>query len=388
MKKLKLIALVLLILFAVFYSQIRLGALTALFLMDMLDGSTVHSPERGSLARVTATPAVKRLEIPRGGDKIAADLYYHSGGEKRAAILLTHGIIEHGKDDPRLIRFAQSLARVGFVVLVPELKGMKSFRILFSDVDDIVASVRHLASLKDIVDDKKLGLMGFSYAAGPTIMAAADPSLRDQVKFVVSFGGYYDPVNVIRFITTGYYEYGDEKGFLEPQPYGKWVFFMNNVDYVEHDGDRKILREIFRNEQMSAPANIEALLARLSPQGKNLYDLLTNNDPARVDGLVERIDPRVQEFLRKLSLAPLIPSVRGRFIIGHGNTDPLIPYTESMRLADAIQDKSKVRLAVLRLFTHVDPSSRRFAGKEFLTVYLPSVAQFYAMVYDLLSQQN
>ena len=83
---------------------------------------------------------------------------------------MTHGIIEDGKDDPRLIRFAYSLARAGFIVLVPDLKGMKSFRILFSDVDDIVASFRHLASLNDIVDETKMGLMGFSYAAGPTIM--------------------------------------------------------------------------------------------------------------------------------------------------------------------------------------------------------------------------
>jgi pimeloyl-ACP methyl ester carboxylesterase len=271
---------------------------------------------------------------------------------------------------------------------VPDLKGMKSFRILFSDVDDIVTSVHYLASLADIVDESKMGIMGFSYAAGPTIMAAADPTLRDRVKFVVSFGGYYDPINVIRFITTGYYEYGDEKGFLQPQPYGKWIFFMNNVDYVENDKDRKILREIFKNEQMDTPADVAPLLAELSPQGKYLYELLTNKDPKRVDELFKRIDPRVRDYLAKLSVAPLIPSVRARFLIGHGTTDPLIPYTESMRLADAIGNQSRVHLAILRLFAHVDPARRSFSAKEYLTVYLPSVWQFYYLVYDLLSQQR
>ncbi|HEY3303406.1 MAG TPA: hypothetical protein VGL70_07725 [Candidatus Binatia bacterium] len=388
MKKLKVAAAVLLLIIVVFFSQIRLGFLTALFLWDMLDGSTVHSPERGKLAWVTAAPEKKRLEIPKGKQKIPADLYYHPGKEKRAAILLTHGIIEDGKDDPRLIRFALSLARVGFIVLVPDLKGMRSFRVLFSDVDDIVASFRHLAALNEIVDETKMGLMGFSYAAGPTIMAAADAGLRGRVKFLVSFGGYYDPVNVIRFITTGAYEYGDEKGFLQPEPYGKWVFFMNNVDYVDNDKDRKVLREIFKNEQMNAAANVASLLAQLSPQGKYLYELLINKDPARVEDLVKKIDPRVQDFLRKLSMAPLVPSIRARFIIGHGSTDPLIPYTESLRLADAVKDKSKVHVAVLRLFTHVDPTQRSFSAKEFFAVYLPSVFQFYALVYDLLSQQN
>jgi dienelactone hydrolase len=388
MKRLRIVSILLLLFFIIFFPQIRLGFLTALFLRDMLDGGTLHAPERGALAWVTPAPTVKQIEIPKGNEKIAADLYYRPKSEKRAAILLTHGIIKDGKNDPRLIRFALSLARAGFVVLVPDLKGMKSFRILFSDVDDIVASVHYLASLADIVDESKMGIMGFSYAAGPTIMAAADPTLRDRVKFVVSFGGYYDPINVIRFITTGYYEYGDEKGFLQPQPYGKWVFFMNNIDYVENDKDRKILREIFKNEQMDTPGNVGPLLAGLSPQGKYLYELLTNKDPKRVDEIFKRIDPRMREYLAKLSVAPLIPSIRARFLIGHGTTDPLIPYTESMRLADAVGDKSRVHLAILRLFAHVDPARRSFSAKEFLTVYLPSVWQFYYMVYDLLSQQR
>jgi dienelactone hydrolase len=376
------------LLFVVFFAQIRLGILTALFMWDMLDGSTLHAPERGKLAWLTTAPAMKPVEIAGKNGKIAADLYYLEGRKRRAGLLLTHGIIEDGKNDPRLKRFAYSLARVGFTVLVPDLKGMKAFRIAFSDVDDIVASSHYLVSLKDIVDEKKLGLMGFSYAAGPTLMAAADPALRDHVKFVVSFGGYYEPVDVIRFITTGYYEYGDEKGFLQPQPYGKWIFFMNNVDYVGNVTDRRILRQIFKNEQMEMPPDAKPLVKRLSPRGRNLYELLVNTDPARTDELMRKIDPRVQAYLKKLSMAPVVPSIRARFIIGHGNTDPLIPYTESLRLADAVGDKRRVHTAILRLFTHVDPSQGKFSFKEYFTVYIPSVFEFYSLIYDLLSQQR
>ncbi len=380
----------LLLLFLIFFPQIRLGTLTALFLWDLLDETTVSAPDRGSLAWVTPSPVVERLQIPRDGerDKIPADLYRLPDGKRQAAILLTHGIIEAGKDDPRLIRFARSLARSGFVVLVPELRGMKSFRILFRDVDDIVASFRFLASRKRIVDEKKIGLLGFSYGAGPTFMAAVHPSIQHQVKFLVSFGGYYDPINVIRFITTGYYEYRDEKGFLKPEPYGKWVFFMNNVDYVKDEKDRRLLREVFTQEAKQERGEMPQLLRALTPSGKYLYELLTNEDPRRVSDLVERIDPRVQDYLRKLTVVPLIPSIHAYLLIGHGSTDPLIPYTESLRLADAVSDKSKVHLAILKLFTHVDPARKSFSAKEFLTVYLPSMAQFYYLIYDLLSQQR
>ncbi|HEY1266875.1 MAG TPA: prolyl oligopeptidase family serine peptidase [Candidatus Binatia bacterium] len=388
MKKSLIAAALLFLLVVVFFSQIRLGALTALFMWDMLDGSTLNAPERGKLAWLTPAPAMKTVEIAGKHGKIDADLYYVEGRSPRAGLLLTHGIIEDGKNDPRLKRFAYSLARVGFTVLVPDLKGMKSFRIAFSDVDDIVASTHYLATLKDIVDPAKLGLMGFSYAAGPTMMAAAAPELRDHVKFVVSFGGYYDPIDVIRFITTGYFEYGREKGYLQPQPYGKWVFFQNNVDYVGNENDRKILREIFKNEQMETPANIAPLLKGLTSNGKYVYELLTNTDPNRTADLVQRIDPRLREYLQKLSMAPVVPAIRAHFIIGHGSTDPLIPYTESLRLADAVGDKSRVHVAILRLFTHVDPSQNQYSFKQYFTVYLPSALQFYSLIYDLLSQQT
>lgn len=389
MKRIALIAAAVVILFVVFFAQIRLGVITALFLSDLFDGDGVHAPERGKLAWLTSAPSVRRVDVPGRRGKIPADLYLPAGDKKRAAILLTHGIIEEGKNDPRLVRFAYSLARAGFVVLVPDLQGMKSFRIRFADIDDVVDSFGHFAALEKIVDAKKMGLMGFSYAAGPTMIAAADPSIRDRVKFVVSFGGYYDPVNVIRFITTGYYEYGKEKGFLKPEPYGKWVFFMNNVDYVGDAQDRKILRQIFKSEQaMVAKRDVAPLVRRLSPKGKYLYELLVNDDPRRTDELVKKIDPRVRSYLTRLSMAPVVPSIRAYFIIGHGNTDPLIPYTESLRLADAVQDKARVHAAILRLFAHVDPARQSSSVKEFFTTYLPSVFQFYSLVYDLLSQQR
>jgi pimeloyl-ACP methyl ester carboxylesterase len=391
MRKILLIAVSLLLLLGlVFFSQIRLGVLSTLFLWDLLDEEGVQSPHSGALAWITRTPSVNGMSIPVGERAIAADLYHYQDGKKRAAILLTHGIIETGKDDPRLIRFAHSLARSGFVVLVPDLLGMKSLRVRLSDVDDIVASFRFLSSLKNQVDKRKMGLLGFSYGAGPTFMAAAHPLIRNQVKFITSFGGYYDPINVVRFVTTGYYEYRGEKGFLRPEPYGKWVFFVNNLDYVERESDQEILREIFKKEesgQTGERREIQTLLKGLSPEGQALYELLVNKDPNRVEGLFEKTDRKFQDYLQRISLSQVIPSVDAYMLIGHGTTDPLIPYTESLRLADAVRDGSRVHVTILKLFSHVDPTRKSYSAREFLTIYLPSLAQFYYLFYDILSQQ-
>jgi dienelactone hydrolase len=370
-----------------FYSQIRLGILTGLFLVDLLREKSVQESSDGTLAWVTSSPGVQSLQIRRDGGSFPADLYTIKDGKKRAAILLTHGIIESGKDDPRLVRFARSLARCGFAVVVPELQGMKSFRILLSDVDDIVETFRAMASLTQIVDGTKLGLMGFSYGAGPTLMAAANPAIRDQVKFIVSFGGYYDPINVIRFITTGTYEYGNERGFIQPEVYGKWSFFMNNADYVGNESDRRVLRDIFEKESKKQKEEAARRVGDLSDRGRYLYELLNTQDPSRVDDLIRQTDVTFQGYLQKISMAPVVPRLKAYLIIGHGSTDPLIPYTESLRLADAVPDQDRVHVAILRAFSHVDPSKKSVSLSEWVTTYLPSLVRFYFLVYDLLSQQ-
>jgi fermentation-respiration switch protein FrsA (DUF1100 family) len=372
----------------VFLPRIRLGVVTALFLYDLFEPSSRVEREEGALAWLTRSAETRSVEISVDGRAVAADLYSVPGRTKAAAIVLTHGIIAEGKDDPRLVRFARLLARAGFVVLVPELRGMKSLRILWSDVNDITASFRHLESLTGEVDGAKIGLMGFSYGAGPTLIAAADPSIRDRVKFVACFGGYYDPVNVIRFVTTGHYGYKTEKGIGKPEAYGKWVFFMNNVDYVESSLDRVLLTELFKAESAGIPERARASIDRLTAPGRYLYDLLVNEDPDRVEELLRGTDARFRSYLAKLSLGPVIPEVRAYLIIGHGSSDPLIPYTESLRLADSVRSPEKVHLAILKLFTHVDPVGTPASSLEWLTVYLPSLAGFYLLVFDLLSQQH
>ena len=391
MRKTLLVFITLLILLCVvFFTRLRLVIVSALFIWDFLDQSEKQEPHGGSLSWVSSEPTVSHISIPVGDREIRADLYAVQNEGEKAAILLTHGLIATGKEDPRLIRFATSLARAGFVVLIPELRGMKSLRILLGDVDDIVASYRFLASLNDQVDENKMGILGFSYGAGPTLMAASRPSIRSQVDFVASFGGYFDSINVLRFITTGYYEYQGKEGHHKPEPYGKEVFFLNNLDYVQSEQDRRILKEIFTNEALERKnerEEIRPLLGRLSPEGLALYELLVNEDPKRVEGLIRRTDRGFQDYLDWLSMVRIVPLVEAYLIIGHGTGDPLIPYTESLRLADAVKDKNKVHLVILNLFAHVDPSHKSYSIKDYLTVYLPSIFHFYLLIYDLLSQQ-
>jgi len=95
-KKLLLIASISLFVGVVFFPQIRLGTITALFLWDLLDDGTVHQPDHGTLAWVTPSPVVERLQISRGEEKIPADLYRLPDGKRRAGSgAKRHEVLSH-----------------------------------------------------------------------------------------------------------------------------------------------------------------------------------------------------------------------------------------------------------------------------------------------------
>jgi hypothetical protein len=148
-----------------------------------------------------------------------------------------------------------------------------------------------------------------------------------------------------------------------------------------------VLREIFDKEAKGRKQEAAAHLEQLTPAGRSLYELLNINDPDRTEELVRKTDRRFQEYLKRISLVSVIPKVTAYLIIGHGSTDPLIPYTESLRLAHAVKDEQKVHVAILQLFSHVDPSRSKFSLRDSVTTYVPSLLRFYFLVYDLFRQQ-
>src|SRR5689334_4652325 len=72
------------------------------------------------LKSMTPVPRRSRLLISDSGPTRSADLYLLNEAPL-AGLLLLPGAAEGGKDDPRLVAFAMSLARARFAVLVPDL---------------------------------------------------------------------------------------------------------------------------------------------------------------------------------------------------------------------------------------------------------------------------
>jgi fermentation-respiration switch protein FrsA (DUF1100 family) len=252
----------------------------------------------------------------------------------------------------------------------------------------MVDSFRYLASLGPRVRPDRVGLMGISYGAGPTIIAAADPAIAEQVRFVISFGGYYDLPDVIRFVTTGHFAWQGHRGHIPPNPQARGRFLLANLDLLRDAKDREILAASARALAEGDGRKAAVPTAELTSWGAALHALLMNTDPERVGTLIEQLDPRVRDRIAFLSPSRVIGRLQAHLIIIHGLQDDFIPYTESLRLATAAPMKNRVHLALTRLITHVDVAGPRLKPRTVFRVYLRELWRIARVVRFMVAQRR
>lgn len=314
---------------------VRLGSAHLLALDLLVPGSlpTVQSVTRGKITF----------------DGTSADLY-RPGGPARGGLVLVPGLSRTGKDHPAFRHLATSLARAGFLVLTPDFRGLRAFHVSEEDVQTTVRAVESLA----VGGPRPIGILGFSFGAGPTLLAAADPSIRDRVALVGSFGGYWDLGDVIGFITTGWYEEDGHWRQRAQQSYNRWKLLAALVPYAAIPAERAKLTRLANRKLTNPGEDVSSEVARLGVEGRGLLALVENQQRERVADLLASLSPRLRERLQLLSPSTAISHVRARLLIAHGRDDDSIPYTESVRLARGAPNVG--RLVIFDGFTHAFPS--------------------------------
>jgi pimeloyl-ACP methyl ester carboxylesterase len=332
-----------------------------------------HSGDaRGNLRPMMRAP----LDYEVDGRRYKADIY-RPLTLPRAAVVLLHGASAGGKDEPRLVDFAATLAAAGFIVLVPELVHLRKLQLRAATRTDVVDAVRYMTSTPELVPNQNLGIVAVSVAAEPAIMATLEPTIPEQLRFVLVIGGYYDMLATLTFATTGYFHDGTQAHQQEPNAYGKWVFALSNVEMLRNPVDRRTITAIAWRKLKDPGASVGKLIARLTPEGEVLYRFLANTDPARVRGLLAALPSEVKAEIAALSLSNKnLSAVRAAVILVHGRDDTIIPYSESIALARALPAE-RTQLYLVRGLFHVD-----------LKLRLGDYWQLWRAAYALLEQRD
>jgi pimeloyl-ACP methyl ester carboxylesterase len=333
------------------------GAVLALSLL----AACAHEPARlladieagpGPSALKETTPAPTREAFAVPGTE--ADLYRPATGA-RARIVLVPGLSEAGRRDVRLVPFAESLARVGFLVVVPDLPAARRLSADASDADAVAAAVLALPA-----GPGPAGLAAISYAAGPAFLAALRPEVAARLDFIATLGAYHDTEAMLTFLVTGAYR---APGAAEwragtPRPEALWLFVLANAAALSDPRDIAWLRRAAEARLARRPG---PPMAEAGPAARAVLALADERDPDAVPRRIAALPEVLRAALARLSLADAALGGLGVCaILVHGTRDPVIPWTESVRLAGALP---RARLHLVPGLDHVDPARLSVGGR-------------------------
>lgn len=353
------------------------------------------------LKRTTPEPLRQSVSYTVDGRAHQADLYLPAALEgcgaglpsarrcPRAALVAVPGAVPQGKDDPRLVAFATTLARAGFAVLVPDLLGYRELRVRPADAEEIADAFAWLAGQPELAPAGRAGIFAFSYSVGPAVLAALRDDIREQVRYLVGMGGYYDLPRAIRFFTTGWFEHDGQWYRSTPDDTGRMVLAYSSLDYFAEQGDRAVLDRMVAQRHRDPAADLSQLAAMLSEGMRSVYDLAVNDDPARFAELYARLPERMRAHIDQLDLArrDLAP-LKARLILVHGRNDNLIPWTESLALAAAVEAGQARVFLIRRLLGHVDLSAPDLLAWRFWHEDLPDLWRMWRVIDLLLAERG
>ncbi|MEO8260646.1 MAG: hypothetical protein ABI868_25100 [Acidobacteriota bacterium] len=346
----------------------------------------VRAADRQGLMRTLADAGVRRpseqpidIEVPPPAGGTIAGRLYATIGRPRRMVLLVPGFHPAGIDQPRLVKLARELAASGVAVVTPDLPELSRFEIAPTTTDRIEAAAVWLSRRANrpeaAAGDGRIGLIGFSFSGGFSVVAAGRASLRDRVAYVLSVGGHDDLTRVVRYLCLGTEarpsrqlrlsnaasDSGSADQILARRPNddGVAVLLLGVADRVvprqQVDALRAAVRQWLeasaRERDGGTPAASGGAARRPAAPGlpEPAATLLRYVQDRDVVHLGARLLPHARAYVSDPGLSPSkSPKPAAPLFLLHGAEDDLIPSLEAEYLADQVRGQMPVRLLMTR----------------------------------------
>ena len=337
----------------------RVTIQTAAMLPSILDAGPKplawfsEEPQRESLpyraAEPGAEPDLAELWLPAW-----ASVERPAGG-----MLLVFGVNNLGRNHPAIERVADGLARTGVAVVVPDSRTLLEGRLEVGEIDGVVRAFQLLAARPE-VDRERLGIVGFSVGGSLALLAARDPRINEQVRWLNAFGAYADAATYLASVSA--HAYLDDEGSIVPwmpTPLAREVYLRFMLDQVTDARDRDRLERELGPAVLAGdrPAPDPALVEELRTEvARTVHDLLTAPSLADAQRSIDALPSSALAFIDAISPVRHLDGLRADVHLMHEREDHHVPFIESRRLARVLEDAGVLAAHTeFRLFDHVQP---------------------------------
>ena len=303
------------------------------------------------LSLVSAAPVHAQLELDSQHGPIVADLFLPTsrfGGvedRSRPALIFAMGVRTAEQDRPILLGFAETMARLGYVVLWPRSEPLDRGEALPEEPATFVTAVHYLQGL-DQVDRQRISIFGISMGGSIALVATSDPEISEHVRAIIFFGGYHDVFSYVLSLATRSFEVEGQTVAWDP--------------YDEVVGHAR-----------------KMLIAKSADSILNTFEAPTREDAELV---LTSSPPHEVVELGKISPSWHLENVRARLFIMHDRGDRSVPYAESVKLNEALPGGVERTFLLTDVFEHVQPKEGAISWQTVRDLF-----RVYGFVYATLS---
>jgi len=361
MRRLRRIGMVLLVLVAIVvaWEPSRVALQTAILLPNLLDAGPKplnlfsDAPQRTSIPYRPSEP---------GEDPDLAELWlpsWASAQRPAGAMLLVFGVNNLGRNHPVIERVADALARTGVAVLVPDSRTLLEGRLEVGEIDGVVRAFQVLAARPE-VDRTRVGIVGFSVGGSLALLAAGDPRIEAQVRWVNAFGAFADASTYLAAVSAHAYRGTDGATVpWTPTRLALEVYLRFMLEQVGDQNDRRLLEAALGAPILAAeraPADAALRSSFKTDAARSVHDLLTASSLEDAEMAVDALPSGALRFIDAISPGRHLADIRADVHLMHETEDHHVPFVESRALASALDQSGQLAAHTeFRLFDHVQP---------------------------------
>jgi pimeloyl-ACP methyl ester carboxylesterase len=267
------------------------------------------------------------------------------------ALFFVNGVVTEGRELPEVRRLAEGLGRAGYLVVVPDLPGLRRGEIRPETVHETLKVARAISE-RSAARDGRVGLIGVSTGATLALLAAEKEDLDGRVSVVAGVAPYADVKTLLCIATTGHYRKDGRMVPYEADPFLPGVTTQSLVSMLPPSEDRDTLLDELEEVDRLRPEFLTDLRG-MGAEARSVAELLANEDPQRFDELYAGLPDGVRANLRELSPASGDGWVSAPVELISGPRDRYFPLSETYAVR---RIAPQARVSITEALDHVEPN--------------------------------
>ena len=227
------------------------------------------------------------------------------------------------------------------------------------------------------VNPQRIIMAGVSYGGG--LMLRMLKEINNKVPFpktILTFGTYSDAHSLFHYFLTGSISSNGKQFRIPPHEWGLVIIFHNYLKNLQTNWDSSELQKAIQLK-IQDDVNCDILINKLPDFQKEIFhSIMSGTSTPEVKKLAQTILKNEQESFKHLSPKYWAKDISEKVFIMHGAHDSMVPFTESIQLADYLPN---TELCISYLYEHNEFSSN--GGFFFKIKELIKLLQFYAKLF-------